>query len=152
MIHKQENNNIKEVLPLLLRFWTPCQFSQLGDPKKGRGSPRESDLEDHQDLIIGLPQDWGKQRLQSWRRKTILCASILSGKEKWSQENWIKTTCFVLEGLLWSCGLAGAHFWFPPLFSWPPLSPSSLFSSLYNSVNISAQSRLWSTHKEVMTG
>ena len=56
MIHKQENNNIKEVIPLLLRFWTPRQSSQLGDPTKGLGSPRESDLEDHQDLIIGLPQ------------------------------------------------------------------------------------------------
>ena len=33
-------------------------------------------------------------------------------------------------------------FHFPILPSWPPLSPSSLFSSLYNSVNISEQSRL----------
>ena len=31
-------------------------------------------------------------------------------------------------------------FWFPPLSSWPPLSPSSLFSSLYNSVNTSERS------------
>ena len=36
------------------------------------------------------------------------------------------------------------------LSSWPPLSPSSLFSS--NSMNISEWSRLWSTHKEVITG
>ena len=40
----------------------------------------------------------------------------------------------------------------PPFSSWPPLSPSSLFSSLYNSVNISEWSRLWSAHKEVITG
>ena len=41
----------------------------------------------------------------------------------------------------------------PPLLSsWPPLSPFSLFSSLYNSVNVSEWSRLWSTHKEVITG
>ena len=43
-------------------------------------------------------------------------------------------------------------FHFPLLSSWPPLSPSSLFSSLYNSMNISEQSRLWSAHKEVITG
>ena len=40
----------------------------------------------------------------------------------------------------------------PLLSSWPPLSPSSLFSSLYNSVNISEWSRLCSTHKETITG
>ena len=40
----------------------------------------------------------------------------------------------------------------PLLSSWPPLSPSSLFSSLYNSMNISEWSRLWSAHKEVITG
>ena len=38
------------------------------------------------------------------------------------------------------------------LSSWPPLSPSSLSSSLYKSVNISEWSRLWSAHKEVITG
>ena len=38
------------------------------------------------------------------------------------------------------------------LSSWPPLSPSSLLSSLYNSMNISEWSRLGSKHKEVITG
>jgi len=38
------------------------------------------------------------------------------------------------------------------LSSWPPLSPFSLFSSLYNSMDISEWSRLWSAHKEVITG
>ena len=33
-----------------------------------------------------------------------------------------------------------------------PLSTSSLSSSLYNSVNTSERSRLWSAHKEVITG
>ena len=49
----------------------------------------------------------------------------------------------------WIC-LSPFHF--PLLSSWPPLSPSSLSSSLYNSMNISERSRLWSTHKEVSTG
>ena len=36
--HKLENNNnTKEVLPLLWRFWTSCQASQPGDPTKGLG-------------------------------------------------------------------------------------------------------------------
>ena len=34
---------------------------------EGLGIPRESDLEGQQDLITGLPEDWGKQRLQTWR-------------------------------------------------------------------------------------
>ena len=45
VIHKLENNNTKEVLPLLLRFETPRQASQPGDPTKGLGITRESDLE-----------------------------------------------------------------------------------------------------------
>ena len=39
--HKLENNNIK-VLPLLWRFWAPCQASHSGDPAKGLGILRES--------------------------------------------------------------------------------------------------------------
>ena len=41
---------------------------------------------------------------------------------------------------------------FPLLSSWPPLSPSSHFSSLCNSVNISEGSRLWRAHREVING
>ena len=40
---------------------------------KGLEIPRESGLERQQDLIIGLPGDCGKQRLQSWRAQTKLC-------------------------------------------------------------------------------
>jgi len=41
--------------------------------KDSLGIPRESDLEGQQDLITRLPQDWGKQRLQSWRAQTKPC-------------------------------------------------------------------------------
>ena len=37
------------------------QASKLEDPAKGLGIPRESGLNGQQDLITGLPQDWGKQ-------------------------------------------------------------------------------------------
>ena len=39
----------------------------------GTGNPRESDLEGQLDLIIILPQDWGKQRLQSLSENIKLC-------------------------------------------------------------------------------
>ena len=70
--HKLENNNTKEVLPLLWRFWPLRQASQPGDLTNGLGIPRESDLEAQWDLITKLPQDWGKQRLQSWRAQRSL--------------------------------------------------------------------------------
>ena len=46
------------------------RLPRLKDPTKELGIPRKSDLEGHQDLIIWLPQDLGKQRLQSWRAQT----------------------------------------------------------------------------------
>ena len=57
--HSLENNNAEKVLSLLWRFQASCQASQPGDLTKGLGIPRESDFEDQQDLITGLPQDWG---------------------------------------------------------------------------------------------
>ena len=51
--HKLQNYNTKEILPLLWRFWTPSQTSQLGGLAKEWGIPRESDLESQQHLIKG---------------------------------------------------------------------------------------------------
>ena len=65
--HRLENNDAKEVLLLLWRSWTSCQAFQPGDQRKGLGIPRESVLKGQWDLIIGLPEDWGKQIVQSWR-------------------------------------------------------------------------------------
>ena len=42
-------------------------------PDKGTENPRESDLEGQRDLTTRLPQDWGKQGLQSWRGHTKPC-------------------------------------------------------------------------------
>ena len=91
--HKLENNNTKEVLPLLWRFSTPHQASQPGDPTKGLGIPRESGLEVQQDLVIELPQDWGMQRLHSWRAQTKSCAHQDSEeKSNDPRGHWTKTT------------------------------------------------------------
>ena len=38
------------------------------------GIPRESSFEGYWDLIAGLRQNWGKQRLNSWRAQTKWCA------------------------------------------------------------------------------
>ena len=61
---------------------------------KGLGIPWESDLEDQWDLIIGLPEDWEKQRLQSWRVRTKFCTH--QDPEERSSDPigyWTKTTC-----------------------------------------------------------
>ena len=91
--HKLENNNIKEVFPLLWRIWTPHPSSQSWSPA-GEGISRESDSEGQQDLIAWLPQDWGKQRIQSWRAQTKFC--VHQDPEERSSDpirNWSKTTC-----------------------------------------------------------
>ena len=60
---------------------------------------------------------------------------------------WWRTLRELTTG--WIC-LSPFHS--PLSSSWLTLSPSSLSSSLYKSVNISERSRLWSAHKEVITG
>jgi len=71
---------------------------------------------------------------------------------KWSKQGdnvqpW--HTPFLGKWLLASFSLT---FWFPLFSSCSTLSPSSLFSSLCNSMNISEGFRLWRAHKEVITG
>ena len=61
VIHKLENHNTKEFLPLLWRLWTPLQASQPCDLTKGLGICWEFGLEGQWDLIIGLTQDWGNR-------------------------------------------------------------------------------------------
>ena len=46
----------------------------------GVGIPRECDFEGQWDLITRLPQDWGKQRLHSWRAQTNLVCTRTQGK------------------------------------------------------------------------
>ena len=71
--HKLEDSNTKEVLLLLQRFWDPCQASQPGYLAKGLRILIETDLECQWNLTIELPQNWGKQRLHSWRVQTKSC-------------------------------------------------------------------------------
>ena len=59
-----------------------CQASQLGDPTEGLGIPRESELEGQWDLIIRLPQDWGKQTPVLEGTDKILRVPRSRGKEQ----------------------------------------------------------------------
>jgi len=76
---------------------------------KGLGIPRESGLENQCDFIIGLPEDWGKQRLQSWRAQTKFFTDQDPEKRSSNPTGDNQSDLPVLEGLLWRCGLAGAR-------------------------------------------
>ena len=41
------------------------RLPNMGGPATGGGIPRESDFEGQRDLIAGLQQNWGNQRLHS---------------------------------------------------------------------------------------
>ena len=57
-----------------------CQAFQPGDPTEGLGITRESDLEGQWDLIIRLPQDWGKDSSLGGHQQ-ILHTPRLRGKD-----------------------------------------------------------------------
>ena len=63
--NKLENNNAKEVLPLLMKILKPMSGFPAWGSDKGMGILRESGHEGQQDLIIGHSEARGKQRLQS---------------------------------------------------------------------------------------
>ena len=72
--------SMKEKLPpnwraIILKKFSHCcegsepQLPSLGGLAQGLGIPRDSDFEGQHDLITGLPQDWDKQKLHSWRAR-----------------------------------------------------------------------------------
>ena len=104
--HNLENIDIKEVLALLWRFSAPHQAPQPGDAAKGLGMPRESDFEGQWDLIIGLPQDWGKQTPALEGTNKILHTPRPRGKEQWPHRRRNQSYLLVLEG---HCGVMGSQ-------------------------------------------
>ena len=72
-IHKLENNYIAEVLPKEWKFCASHQALQPGGLALGGGAPRASSCEGQRGLIAGIPHDWGKQQLHSWRVHTRSC-------------------------------------------------------------------------------
>ena len=68
--HKLEKYYTTEVLSQEWKFWAPWQAPQPEGLVMGGGAPRESGTEDQQGLTAGIPKDWGKQKLHSWRAHT----------------------------------------------------------------------------------
>ena len=92
--HKLENNNTKEVLPLLWRFRASHQASQPRDLAKRLGIPRESDTEGQQDLITGFLQDWGKTETPLVEDTKSSCAHQDPGERSSDlTEDWIRPLC-----------------------------------------------------------
>ena len=94
MTHRLEDNNTKEIVTLLWSFWTSGWAFQPGDLTKGLGIPREFGLEGQQDLIIGIPEDWGKHKLQSWGAQTKFSIHQDPGERSSDPTgDWSKTSC-----------------------------------------------------------
>lgn len=52
--------------PAEVRVLSPC-----GSGMGGEGAPRKSGFEGQQGLITGIPQDWRKQKLHTWRHTKV---------------------------------------------------------------------------------
>ena len=86
-----------------MKVWTPRQASQPGDPTKGLGIHRDSDLEGQWDLTVSLPWDCRKQI------PVLECAPGPRGKEQRPHRRRKQNYLLVLEGLLLRVGQQGLH-------------------------------------------
>ena len=107
--HKLETNYTTEVPPQDWRSWAPCQASQLGCLAMGRGAPRESGFESQWGLITGIPEDWGKQKLHSWRVHTLSMWTRSQGVKQWPHKRQGQDYLLLLEDPLWRWEAALAH-------------------------------------------
>ena len=89
------------------RLWR-FQAPQPGNPVRGNGVPRETDLEGHRDLITELPQGWGKQR---FLEGTNFVCTRNQGRGAVAPQRLSQACLWVSEGLLQKCGSAVASLW-----------------------------------------
>ena len=87
--HRLENNNIKEILALLWRFWILHQAYQPDDLTKGLGISRESGLEASYKTSRGL-EEIETPVLEGTNK--ILHAPRPTGEEQWPHRR-LNTTC-----------------------------------------------------------
>ena len=81
--------------PTGVKVLSPTSGFQTRGFGNGRRNPRETDFEGQQDLITGLWQGWGKQRLHSWRAHTKLCAHQEPGRRRNDPiGDWTRPTCW----------------------------------------------------------
>ena len=103
MTHKLENNNAKALLPLLWRFWIPCQASQPGGLTKGL-TLKASGI-----WLQDFHRTGGNRDSSLGGHNKILHAPRPRGKEQWPHRRLNQSHLLVLEGLLWRCGSARAY-------------------------------------------
>ena len=104
VIHRLENNNIKEVLAVLWRILTPCRLPSLEIQQRDWESPGNLAVR-VSGIWLALAEDWGKQTLQSWTAETKFCRH--QEPEKRISDpigDWTKTTCKYWRA---SCGDVG---------------------------------------------
>ena len=103
--HRLENNNTKEVLPLLWRVWIPAWGSNKGTENPQGTWPWGPAGFDHRPSR-GLREP--ETPVLEGTNK-ILCASRHREEEQWHHRRLNQKHLLVLEGLLWRPGLAGLH-------------------------------------------
>ena len=113
--HKLGNNNTK-VLPLLWRFWAPCQASQFGDPTKKLGlwrrdwgSPGNLAFKVNRIWLYDFHRTGGNRDASLGGHKKINLMSTKTQRKGAVSPQVGRTNLLVLEGLLGRCGLAGAQ-------------------------------------------
>ena len=104
--------------------------------ERGVRIPRESDFKSQQNVIMGLPENWWKERLHTWTHKTSVCTRT---KGKWAVTSQ-KTESNILPSIGGSsteergdCGYAGTRalaaavlgstHWYEPSWSRPLFPP-----------------------------
>ena len=104
--HRLKNNNTKEILALLWRFWILSQASQPGDLTKGLEISRESGLESHQICLMAFQRTEGNRDFSLRGHKQNFVHTKTQRRGQWHHRRLNQNYLLVLEGLLWSCGLA----------------------------------------------
>ena len=108
MTHKLQNNNTKEILAPLRKFWDPHWISQPGDLAKGPRNPREFDIGDQWDFITEFTQDWGNRLLEGTNK--TMCAQGPRRKEQWPYKRLTQSCLRVSRSLWWRHRSAVACF------------------------------------------
>ena len=67
------SKNLYTLVPQEWKYWSPCEAPLPGCLATGGGGPRKSGFESQWSLITGISEDWGKQKLYSWRAHTRSC-------------------------------------------------------------------------------
>ena len=83
-----------------MRVLSSMSGPQCGGLTLGRGAPRAFGFEGQWGLVAGVPRDWGKQRLHSYRAHTKSHTHQEQGQKPQFHRSLGQTYLLVLEGLL----------------------------------------------------